>query len=130
MAKRRDYSAEYQARQARAREEGYASDYERRMAGAPKGDDLGASEEREWARGHRGIGYLRDYAREGDQVEVASDRDREGRFTSLTYYPTDPHREVRTISIRDLSTDELHDLFDDLDDQGISVSAGYLEEEG
>jgi hypothetical protein len=123
MPSRRDYSEEYRRRQERAREEGYASDYERRMAGA--GAD---PEEREWQRGHRGIGYLRDYAQAGDAVQISDDRDSQGRFTSLNYYPADPDREVRLISIRDLSTDELLDLLDDLRDDDVAVSAGYLEE--
>src|SRR5215472_14484365 len=123
MPSRRDYSAEYQRRQERAREEGYASDYERRMAGAPKGDELGDSELREFMRGHRGPEFLRSYAREGDAVEIGSQRDADGRFTTLTYYPTDPDREVRQVSIRDLSTDEVLDLLDDLEDEGVSVSA-------
>lgn len=123
MANRRDYGEEYRRRQERAREEGYASDYERRMAGARD-----TPEAREYQRGHRGESYLRDYAEAGDAVQLSSDRDSAGRFTSLTYYPTDPDREVRTISIRGMSTDEIHDLLDDLEDEGVAVSAGYLEE--
>lgn len=123
MASRRDYGEEYRRRQERAQAEGFASDYERRMAGTRDNP-----EDREYARGHRGEGYLRDYAREGDAVQLSSERDSEGRFTTLTLYPEDPDREVRLISIRGLSTDEIHDLLDDLADEGVAVSAGYLEE--
>lgn len=123
MASRRDYGEEYRRRQERAQAEGFASDYERRMAGTRDNP-----EDREYARGHRGEGYLRDYAREGDAVQLSSERDSEGRFTTLTLYPEDPDREVRSISIRGLSTDEIHDLLDDLADEGVAVSAGYLEE--
>jgi hypothetical protein len=128
MASRRDYSEEYQRRQERAQAEGFASDYERRMAQAPSGEAYGDQERREFLRGHRGESFLRDYAREGDAVEIGSDRDSQGRFTSLTYYPTDPDREVRQISIRGMDTDEIRDLLDDLEDEGVAVSAGYLEE--
>lgn len=128
MPSRRDYADEYRRRQERAREEGYASDYERRMAGAPKGDDLQDTELREFLRGHRGAGFLRDYAQPGDAVQIGSERDAQGRFTTLAYYPGDPSRDARMISIRDLSTDELMDLLDDLRDDDVAVSAGYLEE--
>lgn len=128
MANRRDYAAEYQRRQERAQAEGFASDYERRMASAPKGESLEDTELREYLRGHRGAGFLRDYAQPGDAVQVGSERDQDGRFTTLYYYPEDPGRDVRVISIRDLSTDDLMDLFDDLRDDDVAVSAGYLEE--
>ncbi len=124
MASRRDYADEYRRRQERAAEEGYASDYERRMAGA-RGDD---PEAREYQRGHRGEGFLRDYAQEGDAVEIGENRDSQGRFTTLNYYPADPDREPRTISIRGMGTDEISDLLDDLEDEGVAVSAGYLEQ--
>lgn len=119
----RDYSEEYRRRQERAREEGYASDYERRMAEA--GD---SPEEREWARGHRGESFLRDYAEAGDVLMVGDERDAAGRFTSLHLYPEDPEREVRTISIRGMDIDAIHDLLDDLAAEGVAISAGYLEE--
>ena len=98
------------------------------MEGAPQGDDLYASEQREWLRGHRGESYLRDYAREGDAVQVGDERDSAGRFTTLHLYPDDPAREPRVISIRGMSTADVRDLLDDLEDQGVAVSAGYLEE--
>lgn len=128
MAARRDYAEEYRRRQERAAELGFGSDYERRMARAPAGDEYGAAERREYLRGHRGESFLRAYAQEGDAVEVGEARDSQGRFTSLTYYPTDPDREVRVISIRGMSNDEISDLLDDLEDEGVAVSAGYLEE--
>lgn len=130
MPGRRDYADEYRRRQERAREEGFASDYERRMRqGDPNRPLPEDPEEREYLRGHRGVEYLRGYAQEGDAVQVSGDfRDADGRFTTLTYYPASPDREVRYISIRDLSTDDLYDLFDDLEAEGIAVSAGYLEE--
>jgi hypothetical protein len=128
MANRRDYGEEYRRRQERAQAEGFASDYERRMARAPQGDRLEDTEAREYLRGHRGEQFLRDHAREGDAVQISDERDSDGRFTTLDFYPADPDREPRTISIRDLSTDEIHDLLDDLDDEGVAVSAGYLEE--
>lgn len=59
----RDYSAEYQRRQARARSLGYGSYYERRVAGVPRGA-------RARARGHRGrADFLRDLG-EGDLIIV------------------------------------------------------------
>lgn len=125
MPSRRDYSEEYRRRQERAQAEGFASDYERRMAGTENAD---SPERREFQRGHRGEAYLRDYAREGDAVEIGAERDSAGRFTTLTYYPTDPDRDVRQISIRGMDTDEIRDLLDDLEDEGVAVSAGYLEE--
>lgn len=128
MPARRDYGEEYRRRQERAREEGYASDYQRRMAGAPKGDDLEDTELREYLRGHRGAAFLRGYAQPGDAVQISAERDSGGRFTTLAYYPADPHRDPRMISIRDLATDELLDLLDDLRDDDVAVSAGYLEE--
>lgn len=123
MASRRDYAAEYQRRQERAQAEGYASDYERRMEGARD-----TPEDREYQRGHRGESFLRDHAREGDAVQVGDERDSAGRFTTLAFYPTDPDREPRMISIRGMSTDDIRDLLDDLEDEGVAVSAGYLEE--
>jgi hypothetical protein len=129
MPSRRDYGEEYRRRQERAQAEGFASDYDRRMRrGDPDRGLPHSSEEAEYLRGHRGESFLREYAREGDAVQIGSDRDSGGRFTSLTLYPEDPDREVRTISIRGLSTDEIHDLLDDLADEGVAVSAGYLEE--
>lgn len=128
MPSRRDYGEEYRRRQERAQAEGFASDYERRMAGAPQGDRLEDTELREYLRGHRGAGFLRDYAQEGDAVQLSDERDSLGRFTTLAYYPVDTDREPRMISIRDLSTDDLRDLLDDLEDEGVAVSAGYLEE--
>lgn len=125
---RRDYAAEYRRRQERAREEGYASDYERRMAGAPEGELLEHTELREYLRGHRGASFLRDYAQEGDAVMIEDSRDSAGRFTTLAYYPISPERDARMISIRDLDTDEIRDLLDDLEDEGVAVSAGYLED--
>lgn len=129
MPKRRDYAAEYQRRQERAQAEGFASDYERRMASVPRTGDPGLDEERrEFQRGHRGPGSLRDYAQPGDAVQISDERDSQGRFTTLAYYPADPYRDSRIYSIRDLSTDELMDLLDDLRDDDVAVSAGYLEE--
>jgi hypothetical protein len=129
MPSRRDYADEYRRRQERAREAGFASDYDRRMRrGVPEGPLPYSEEAAEYQRGHRGEGFLRDYAREGDAVQIGSERDSQGRFTTLNLYPEDPDREVRTISIRDLSTDDLRDLLDDLAAEGVAVTAGYLEE--
>jgi hypothetical protein len=129
MPSRRDYGEEYRRRQERAQSEGFASDYDRRMRrGDPDRDLPRNTEDAEFLRGHRGESFLRAYAREGDAIQVGDGRDSEGRFTTLNYYPADPHREARTISIRDLSTDEVRDLLDDLEDEGVAISAGYLEE--
>ncbi len=128
MPKRRDYADEYRRRQERAAEEGFASDYERRMARAPRGDEYGAAESREYLRGHRGEAFLRAYAQADDAVEIGENRDSQGRFTTLNYYPADYDRRSRTISIRGMDSDEIRDLLDDLEDEGVAVSAGYLEE--
>lgn len=128
MASRRDYADEYRRRQERAQAEGFASDYERRMRRGDPDRPLPEGEQAEYLRGHRGEAFLRGYAREGDALEVGEERDSLGRFTSLTLYPADPDREVRVISIRGLDTDEVRDLLDDLEDEGVAISAGYLEE--
>lgn len=128
MPSRRDYAEEYLRRQERAREEGFASDYERRMRRGDLERGLPTGEEAEYLRGHRGEGFLRDYAREGDALQLSGERDELGRFTTMILYPEDPDREVRSISIRGMSTDDIHDLIDDLVDEGVAVSVGYLEE--
>lgn len=131
MPDRRDYADEYRRRQERARAEGFASDYDRRMRrGDPDADLPRSTEEAEWLRGHRGEGYLRDYAREGDVLQVDSRDPNTGQIDTLALYPTDPDRDVRLVSIRNLSTDELLDLFDDLAAEGVAVDmAGYFGEE-
>jgi hypothetical protein len=129
VASRRDYADEYRRRQERAQAEGFASDYDRRMRrGDPERELPSRSEEAEFLRGHRGEAFLRAYAQADDAVEIGENRDSAGRFTTLNYYPADPDRDVRTISIRGMSTDEISDLLDDLEDEGVAVSAGYLEE--
>lgn len=130
MANRRDYAAEYRRRQEQARAEGFESDYDRRMRrGDPERDrPTPDSEEAEYLRGHRGEQFLRDHAREGDAVEIGEARDAQGRFTSLNFYPADYDRDIRVISIRGMDSDEIRDLLDDLEDAGVAVSAGYLEE--
>ncbi len=126
MASRRDYADEYRRRQERAQAEGFSSDYDRRMRrGDPERDLPRSAEEAEYLRGES---YLRAYAEAGDAIQVGDERDSQGRFTTLDYYPTDPDREPRTISIRGMSTDEISDLLDDLEDEGVAVAAGYLEE--
>jgi hypothetical protein len=128
MPSRRDYAEEYRRRQARARAEGFASDYDRRMRqGDPERAFPRNTEDAEYLRGHRGEKFLREYAREGDAVQVGEVRDAQGRFTVLDYYPTDPHREARLISVRGMSTDEILDLLDDLQEEGVAISAGYLD---
>ena len=61
MARQRDYRAEYERRQQRAREQGFGSYYEERVKGVPKG-------ERSRARGHRGTRDFVASLREGDLI--------------------------------------------------------------
>jgi hypothetical protein len=59
--RRRDYAAEYARRQQRARQAGFGSYYQRRVAGVPKG-------ERARVRGHRGRADFLASLREGDLI--------------------------------------------------------------
>ena len=128
MAPRRDYSDEYRRRQERAREEGFASDYERRMRQGDPGRDLPRGEEAEYLRGHRGEEYLRGDAQPGDLLVVETgSRDSAGRFTTLMLIPEGPDRPERLISIRGMDSDELADLLDDLIAEGVTIDPDYLE---
>lgn len=120
--------SDWERRNERAREQGFASEYDRRMRQGDLERDRPSGEQAEYLRGHRGEAYIRDYAREGDAVMVGDERDAAGRFTTLHYYPEDPAREPRTISIRGMTIDDIHDLLDDLADEGVAIAAGYLEE--
>lgn len=61
MARKRDYAAEYERRQQKARELGEGSYYKRRVKGIPKG-------ERAKARGHRGRADFLRSLQEGDLI--------------------------------------------------------------
>lgn len=70
MARKRNYAAEYQRRQARARQLGYSSYYQRRVAGAS------SPEQRAKQAGHRSRADLLRRLGPGDQVSVQrTDRD-------------------------------------------------------
>jgi hypothetical protein len=131
----RDYAAENAARERRARELGFASDYDRRMRGGAKArpsdpipDD---PQERAERRGHAGRQALLDRVREGDVVMLADhisqiERRPGGRRRyveiELLLIPEDAEEPERTFSIHNLSADELELLVGDLIDAGAVFS--------
>lgn len=129
----RDYRQEYQRRQERAQEEGFASDYDRRMRRGDPERELPSGEEAEYLRGHRGEEYLRDQAeRHGEELHLVLEegaRDSQGQFTTLVLQSDDPFVEDKLISIRGLSLDELYDLFAELDAEGVAIEVNYIGEE-
>lgn len=87
MARTRDYAAENRAREQRARELGFTSDYDRRVRGGaaaspsspkPSGSELARR------AGHRGRAALLADVREGDLVSVVStDRNPDGTYRRM-----------------------------------------------
>jgi hypothetical protein len=124
MARKRDYAAEYAARQARAREAGFGSYYQRRVSGTRAG-----SSARSAARGHRGRQDLLSSIRDGDVVAVVgSERDSQGRYTevriSVLSARTGKEREYR-LRGKALRDARIHDLAAAIDAAGAIQSPAY-----
>lgn len=112
-ARRRDYAAEYERRQRRARERGFGSYYEQRVQGTRPG-----TPERAKARGHRSRADFLAALGEGDliilpfgitSVEFDDDaRDGEGAYVEIVKLVVDAETGTeRTYTLRNLTRDEL-----------------------
>lgn len=123
--KPRDYKAEYERRQARAREQGFASYYERRVAGVERG-------RRAEARGHRGqIRSLRQFLnRDGLGATVGVDpglsiRNALGQWTTvIVQVNTDDGREL-TFRLDRPTEGELRRLVTQVEEVGAIDSVRY-----
>lgn len=104
MARRRDFSAENAAREARARALGFESDYQRRIRGgrdASPSTPAFTGEQRAQAAGHRSRADLLRQLGPGDLVSVVSvDRDDRGRYKRIVVSVIDQDGREREYLLR------------------------------
>lgn len=104
MARKRDYKAEYAARQARARAKGFTGYYGQRVRGgavarpsapAPRGERLAV------ARGHRSAADLRQSIRPGSLVLVDDTRrNKQGKLVAVDLLVIGPDGRERIFTLR------------------------------
>lgn len=124
----RDYAAENARREARARELGFASAYERRTRRAP-GAERPSSELLRRLRGHASARDLAGHVRAGSLVQVTrTDRDKAGRLKRVEVLVVEPDGSELTFDIRGaraLSQRNLDRLAGAIEDAGALVSPLY-----
>lgn len=128
MTRRRDYAAEYAARQARARAAGFESYYGRRIrAGAPPSEPRPLGEALRLARGHAGPADLERALRSGRvtilQQTPVGERDEKGRYQEVrvTAQFTDGHQRSYRLRSKQLEADNLRPLRQAAVDVGVDI---------
>lgn len=132
MARKRNYAAENAAREARARELGFASDYDRRVrggAGATPATPKPTGGELSLRAGHRGAAALKGAVREGDHVTILStERGSSGRYTKITLSLFDARTGKETVYVLRgpaLKARRIADLSNAISDAGATQSPDY-----
>jgi hypothetical protein len=123
--RQRNYAAEYARRQQRAREQGFGSYYQRRVAGTRPG-----TEERARASGHRSFRDLLRSIKEGSIVSidpVESTRNARGQWTVVAITILDEYGDERTfwLTEKQLTDERIRQLIQTIDDKGAIQSPSY-----
>ncbi len=127
MARKRDYAAEYAARQRRARAQGFAGYYEQRTRRSP-GAAKPSTSELARRRGHRSRSDLLRDVRDGDIVSVvSSNRRADGSYTRIDISVLGADGEERTYQLRgkQLADERIAELDELMAAAGAIVSPAY-----